>query len=110
MRSELLWVPFLSLVLTGAAGCSRSASGSEGEKAGMNSAMPAAPLGSQDLVVKIAPASLPYLDVEPVNADAEAPAVRAPGRVAFRDGAMAEVAWPCCSPTIFPATSASYAT
>ncbi|MGK3999386.1 efflux RND transporter periplasmic adaptor subunit [Sorangium sp. So ce1024] len=63
--------------------------------AGTSSAEAAGP--SQPIeegVVRIAPESRSSLDIQPAGAGAAVAVVRAPGRVAFRDGAVAQVAAP----------------
>lgn len=55
-------------------------------------AAPSEPL--EEGAVRIAPASRPYLEIQPVESGSSIAVVRAPGRVAFRDGAVAQVAAP----------------
>jgi membrane fusion protein, heavy metal efflux system len=48
----------------------------------------------EDGVVRIAPASLPFIAVEPVNSDDGRAVLTIPARVVFRDGAVSEIGAP----------------
>ncbi|WP_438016250.1 efflux RND transporter periplasmic adaptor subunit [Sorangium sp. So ce315] len=85
-HTQRLWVTGLLLL---AGGCRSTAS------TGTSSAEAASP--SQPIeegAVRIAPESRPSLDIQPAGSGAAIAVVRAPGRVAFRDGAVAQVAAP----------------
>lgn len=82
---------FLLLIVWLASACSRANAGPEGAERGASDRSATKP---GEATVTIARASLPYLEVKAVSADAESPVVRAPGHVVFRDGAVSEVAAP----------------
>jgi len=56
---------------------------------------PAGVIGAKvDALIHLAPGSRPYVDVQPVVMEPEHAAIRAPARVAFRDGAVSKVGAP----------------
>jgi cobalt-zinc-cadmium efflux system membrane fusion protein len=81
----------LVLVLFGTA-CSRHAATIPVLAADASAGVPTGP--PRDDLIHLPAASLPYLSVEPVTLGDGAATVRAPGKVAFRDGAVASVGPP----------------
>lgn len=75
-------LPFLVL----AAGCGNNASGAP--------ARDVEPISRENGAVRVSAESRTFLDVHTVASNSTAPAVRAPARVAFREGAVAKVAAP----------------
>ena len=86
-RSTPVWSPLCLLLAAAAVGCGSSAASTQPE--GTASVVPL-----KDGTVEVSQKSLGYLAVEALKSDKTVPAVRAPAHVAFRDGAVAEVAAP----------------
>jgi cobalt-zinc-cadmium efflux system membrane fusion protein len=82
-----VWRPLCLVLACAAAGCGSSAASTQPEGT-------AAVVPQKDGTVEVANRSLAYLAIEAIKPDKTVPAVRAPAHVAFRDGAVAEVAAP----------------
>jgi cobalt-zinc-cadmium efflux system membrane fusion protein len=77
----------LTLALLGTLACGSNAAGTPSSDATLQDV-------PEPGVVHVSERSRPFLDIKPVQAGALASAVRAPAHVAFKDGAVAEVAAP----------------